>query len=96
MVMNAKPSSRKQHETNDPVDLYARDAHTFREPPQGIWMTLRHLGPGLILVGSIVGSGELIMTTKLGAQGVLHSCGLCFGSRIVQAETPVSAGEILV
>ena len=26
------------------------------------------LGPGLILVGSIVGSGELIMTTKLGAQ----------------------------
>ena len=80
-VMNTKPSSRKQHETNDPVDLYARDAHTFREPPQGIRMTLRHLGPGLILVGSIVGSGELIMTTKLGAQGgfallwfVLLSC----------------------
>ncbi len=29
--------------------------------------TLRHLGPGMILAGSVVGSGELIITTKLGA-----------------------------
>jgi Mn2+/Fe2+ NRAMP family transporter len=30
--------------------------------------TLRRLGPGLIIAGSIVGSGELIATTKTGAQ----------------------------
>ena len=101
--MNAKPSSRKQHETNDPVDLYARDAHTFLEPPQGIWMRLRYLGPGLILVGSIVGSGELIMTTKLGAQGgfaflwfVLLSCVI---KTVVQAELGrhvISSGETIL
>jgi Mn2+/Fe2+ NRAMP family transporter len=39
----------------------------FQEPPRGFLGTLRQLGPGLIIVGSVVGSGELIMTTKLGA-----------------------------
>ena len=37
-------------------------------PPQTIWGILRRLGPGLIIAGSIVGSGELIATTKTGAQ----------------------------
>ncbi len=37
-------------------------------PPRGIRETLRQLGPGLIISGSIVGSGELIATTTLGAQ----------------------------
>jgi len=48
-------------------DPYSRTSDEFREPPQGFWATLRQLGPGMILAGSIVGSGELIMTTKLGA-----------------------------
>jgi Mn2+/Fe2+ NRAMP family transporter len=38
-----------------------------RQPPSGFWSTLRKLGPGLIISGSIVGSGELIATTTLGA-----------------------------
>ena len=37
-------------------------------PPVGLAQTLRRLGPGLIIAGSIVGSGELIATTKTGAQ----------------------------
>jgi manganese transport protein len=37
-------------------------------PPSGWLATLRHLGPGLIVTGSIVGSGELIVTTALGAK----------------------------
>ncbi len=37
-------------------------------PPTGWSATLRKLGPGLIVSGSIVGSGELIATTTLGAQ----------------------------
>jgi manganese transport protein len=38
-----------------------------REPPRSLGATIRHLGPGLILSASIVGSGELIVTPKLGA-----------------------------
>jgi Mn2+/Fe2+ NRAMP family transporter len=37
-------------------------------PPTTLGGILRRLGPGLIIAGSIVGSGELIATTKTGAQ----------------------------
>lgn len=40
----------------------------MERPPQTIGGILRRLGPGLIIAGSIVGSGELIATTKTGAQ----------------------------
>lgn len=39
-----------------------------RLPPRGFWNTLKLLGPGMIVSGSIVGSGELIATTTLGAR----------------------------
>lgn len=37
-------------------------------PPTTVGGILRRLGPGLIIAGSIVGSGELIATTKTGAE----------------------------
>ena len=43
------------------------DAGGILEPPKTFWGVVRHLGPGLIIAGSIVGSGELIATTKSGA-----------------------------
>ena len=39
-----------------------------RTPPRTVFGILRQLGPGLIIAGAIVGSGELIATTKTGAQ----------------------------
>ena len=38
------------------------------DPPTRIFSILRCVGPGLIVAGSIVGSGELIATTKTGAE----------------------------
>ena len=49
------------------TDPYKRTRADFADPPRGFRATLRHLGPGMILAGSVVGSGELIVTTKLGA-----------------------------
>ena len=40
----------------------------IENPPSSILGILSRLGPGLIIAGSIVGSGELIGTTKTGAQ----------------------------
>ena len=51
----------------DPLDLYALHPESVREPPSSFKERLRYLGPGLILVGGIVGSGEIILTTSLGA-----------------------------
>src|SRR4028118_633752 len=49
-------------------DAYHLTPEGILEPPEGWGASLRHLGPGLILSASIVGSGELIATTTLGAQ----------------------------
>lgn len=38
------------------------------DPPTTVGGTIKHLGPGIIIAGSIVGSGELIATTLAGAQ----------------------------
>jgi len=48
-------------------DLYVFNESEVKEPPEGIIGALKYLGPGLILTASIVGSGELIATTTLGA-----------------------------
>lgn len=37
------------------------------DPPVGWRSTIAHLGPSLIITASIVGSGELIVTPKIGA-----------------------------
>ena len=40
----------------------------YREPPSGFFASIRYFGPGLILSATIVGAGELIATTALGAK----------------------------
>ena len=38
------------------------------EPPKTLGRIVMSVGPGLIVAGSIVGSGELIATPKTGAE----------------------------
>jgi len=54
--------------TNSPDQLDLRRPDDIREPPSGVLAILRQIGPGLIIAANIVGSGELIMTTKSGAR----------------------------
>ncbi len=46
---------------------YALPPEAVREPPTTFWQTLLMIGPGIVLAGTIVGSGELLVTTGLGA-----------------------------
>ncbi|MEO8472637.1 MAG: Nramp family divalent metal transporter [Chryseolinea sp.] len=48
-------------------DNYVINATTLKDPPSSLSQQLKFLGPGFILSASIVGSGELIATTTLGA-----------------------------
>ncbi|MEJ3654183.1 Nramp family divalent metal transporter [Actinomycetes bacterium KLBMP 9759] len=59
--MAATPEAEK-------ADPYTLTPEGIKEPPVGWKASFRYLGPGLILSASIVGSGELIATTTLGAQ----------------------------
>ncbi len=47
---------------------HADELQHVQPPPHSPLGILRQLGPGLIVAGSIVGSGELIATTKTGAE----------------------------
>jgi Mn2+/Fe2+ NRAMP family transporter len=49
-------------------DAQAKEVSFVESPPHSIGGILQRLGPGLIIAGSIVGSGELIATTKTGAE----------------------------
>ena len=40
----------------------------IREPPQGLKQRLKNIGPGIVVSGCIIGSGELIVTTTMGAR----------------------------
>jgi manganese transport protein len=50
------------------LDPYLVDSSTITEPPVKFRQKLKYLGPGFILSASVVGSGELIATTALGAK----------------------------
>lgn len=69
-------------------------------PPSTFGGILRQVGPGLIIAANIVGSGELIMTTKTGAQAGISLLWLiligCLVKVFVQLEFgrfAISAGE---
>jgi manganese transport protein len=49
-------------------DPYIISVETIKEPPTTLLSRFKFLGPGFILSASIVGSGELIATTILGAK----------------------------
>lgn len=57
------------------------ERHGIREAPAGLIGALRNIGPGIVVSGSIVGSGELLVTPRLGAEvgfvflwGVIVAC----------------------
>ena len=73
-----------------PDDPYVVSSRGIEAPPVAIRAAIRRIGPGMVLAASIVGSGELIATTTLGAQAgfamlwmILVSCAI---KPVVQAE----------
>jgi manganese transport protein len=69
-------------------------------PPQSAGALLRHLGPGFIITATIVGSGELIVTPKLGATVgfsllwfIILGCALKVFVQIQLARTAVATGK---
>ena len=53
---------------NGLFDPYQLDPSDVLEPPTSFGEIMRKTGPGIVLAASIVGSGELILTTTLGAK----------------------------
>lgn len=71
------------------VDPYHLTHDGIKEPPKGWGPSLRYLGPGVVLSASIVGSGELVATTTLGAQAGFALLWLVIISTLVKVAVQV-------
>ena len=81
-------------------DPYAITSDFIQEPPQTLFTALRQTGPGIILAGSIIGSGELLLTTSLGAKYgfiflwlILFSCLIKVFVQIELGRYSISSGK---
>jgi Mn2+/Fe2+ NRAMP family transporter len=66
--MNDRAADEAAEVETGHVDPYQLDPTHTLEPPVGLANILKKIGPGIVLSASIVGSGELILTTTLGAK----------------------------
>jgi manganese transport protein len=80
-------------------DPYSLTDEAIQDPPTSLWKALAKIGPGIVLAGSIVGSGELILTTGLGADWgfvflwlVLFSCVIKVFVQIELGRYAISSG----
>ncbi len=81
-------------------DPYILSTENIVDPPPGFLKKLKFLGPSLILSASIVGSGELIATTTLGAKAgfvtfwiILLSCLVKVAVQIEMGRHTILSGE---
>lgn len=81
-------------------DPYILTDASIKTPPTAFFEKLKYLGPGFILTASIVGSGELIATTTLGAQAgfvtfwvILVSCLVKVAVQVEFAKHTILTGE---
>ena len=81
---------RPVHAPADHTDPYRLTPEDVVEPPTTFGQIFRRIGPGMILAAAIVGSGELIATTTLGAQEGFTLLWLivlsCLVKPVIQAE----------
>jgi manganese transport protein len=78
--------------SND-LDKYLLTPDRIKEPPSGFWGRFKFLGPGFILSASIVGSGELIATTTLGAHAGFVAFWVIIISCIVKVAVQLEFGK---
>lgn len=68
----------------------------IQDPPTSLGKALRQIGPGLVLAASIVGTGELVATTSLGAQAGFVLLWLVLLSCVIKVFTQVELGRLAI
>ena len=75
------------------ADTYVITERTIKDPPVYFFKKLKFLGPGFILSASIVGSGELIATTTLGARAGFIAFWIIIVSCLVKVAVQLEFGK---
>ncbi len=72
------------------------DSGGTREAPTNLRGVIRYLGPGMILAAGVVGSGELIATTKAGAQAGISLLWLILLGCVIKVFAQIELGRYAV
>ncbi len=91
-----RPEADLDHHREPDHDLYALPPEAVQEPPRSLGRALGKIGPGLILAASIVGTGELINTTSLGAQAGFSLLWLILLSCVIKVFVQVELGRYAI
>ncbi|MDC0935918.1 Nramp family divalent metal transporter [Pirellulales bacterium] len=78
------------------ASLDPRSREGIEEPPRTLWGILKRCGPGMIVAGAIVGSGELIATTKSGAQAGVCLLWLIIVGCVIKVFVQIEIGRYTV
>ena len=81
---------------NSPVTPDRRSPDQIVDPPHSLGAIIRQIGPGLIIAANIVGSGELIMTTKTGAQAGISLLWLILLGCVVKVFVQLEFGRFAI
>lgn len=76
-----------------PLPPDPRSKNDVIDPPTQRRDILRNIGPGLIIAGALVGSGELIATTKTGAQAGIFLLWLIILACVIKVFVQVEIGR---
>ncbi|MCA9036741.1 MAG: Nramp family divalent metal transporter [Planctomycetaceae bacterium] len=88
MTDNASSISDKIVDRRQPSDIV--------EPPTRFSTIVRQIGPGLIIAANIVGSGELVMTTKTGAEAGISLLWLIIVGCLVKVFVQLELGRFTI
>jgi Mn2+/Fe2+ NRAMP family transporter len=77
-------------------DPYAMPSDAIQDPPVSLWEALKKIGPGIILAGTIVGSGELLVTTSLGAKHGFDFLWLILFSCVIKVFVQIELGRYAI
>lgn len=84
--MSDTPNSMLVEPSHDP---YILDPKNILEPPKTFGASLRYLGPGMVTSAAVVGSGELLTATTLGAEAGFMLLWLIFLSTFVKVAVQI-------
>lgn len=77
-------------------DPYSLTPAAIEAPPHSLAAALRRIGPGMVLAASIVGSGELIATTTLGAKVGYAALWIIVASCIIKPVVQAELGRFTI
>ncbi|MDA0282862.1 MAG: Nramp family divalent metal transporter, partial [Planctomycetota bacterium] len=93
---NKEQTPQDDEASTNTVDSVNAPNSEIQEPPTSFGGILRKLGPGLIIAASIVGSGELIATTKTGAQAGISLLWLIVVGCVIKVFVQIELGRVAI